>query len=159
MAQVGNFTPFSPCSTFQSNQIFSADQLFVVTLTVTTSLTLIDLGVVGEASNGTSGILTLYRADGTNGAPGTLVAQTASTPISAGSNTIQIATSPPPVVAPGMYWIGGEYNGNTSLCVDTSTSNPNNAISLPKYNDVPAPYGASSPGTGIDINYYAVGLE
>jgi hypothetical protein len=132
---------------------FPTGQLLGQQVTVSASITLLDLGVVGQAATGASGVLALYSNSG--GAPATLMAQTASTAISAGANLIPVTNAIS--VSAGTYWIVGEYSATASICVDTSTSNLIDFVSV-AYPTVPATFGTPRTVTTADINYYLYGI-
>jgi hypothetical protein len=122
-------------------------------VTIPEGITVTNLGVVGAAS-GAQGILALYSDVG--GAPSALLAETASTMISGGPNQI-LVTSVVPVTA-GIYWIVGEYNAPASICVNNSTNNVIESVTIALYGTVPATFGTPTTMTGADINYYVGGI-
>jgi len=150
--EYGDFTPFA-CNTVDG--LFSANFLLGQSITIPQSITVTNLGVVGAATGGDA-ILALYTNVG--GVPTALVAETttAGTPLEAGSN--QILVTSPVNVAPGSYWIMGEYDATVSLCVDNATSETDDFIAV-TFGTVPSSFGTVGTDTRVqNINYYVVGV-
>jgi hypothetical protein len=123
-------------------------------ISISTAITVTALGVIGD-TGGASGILALYDNSGSGGKPGVLQAQTGSTAIAAGKNTIGVT---PKAIAAGTYWIMGEYNATCSICVDTSSSNTLD-YATESYDTVPATFPTPTSFSSVDINYYVVGQD
>lgn len=124
-------------------------------MTISQNVTVTSLGVVGQAATGAQGILALYSNSG--GAPGTLVAQTASTTINAGANQIPVTSAVP--VAAGTYWILAEYNATAAICIDNAKTNLLEYTTVTTYGVLPTTFGAPTMvPNDVDINYYVFGI-
>jgi len=125
-------------------------------ITISQSVTVTALGVVGQAATGAQGTLALYENAG--GVPGSLVAQTGTTTvIAAGPN--EIATTAQVPITAGTYWIGAEYNATAAICIDGSKTNTLQLTTITTYGTVPLVFGGPTTITGAeDVNYYVFGI-
>jgi hypothetical protein len=150
--EYGNFTPYQPCYTGPGSDI-RGGYLAGQAVQIAAPITVTALGVVGGPhAGGVHGIVGLYSQ--VNGSPGALMANTASTTIAAGSNVIPVVT--PAQVLAGTYWIMAEYEADVQICVDSSTTNPQDYIPI-SYGVLPNPMISPMSQVGVDINYFVVG--
>jgi hypothetical protein len=148
VVRYGNVAPFSTCATGG----FQTGYLVATQVTFPSPITLTALGTFA-VSGGPHAVLALYASSG--GAPGALVAFTASTTLGTGVNEIPVAQKV--AVAAGTYWLAGEYDAVASICGDSASTNLLDYIPV-TYGSVPNPWSpAPASYSGSDINYYVVG--
>jgi hypothetical protein len=109
---IGNATAFT---TYQS---FGANTLVAMPVTVSSSATLYSIGTIHSFPSGDMK-LAVYTNSGS--APGTLVAQTAATTISAGTQEVPITAGSVSLPA-GSYWIAAIYTATSYPTTHTSTT-------------------------------------
>jgi hypothetical protein len=109
-----------------TSSAFSPGYLLGEKVTVPVSVTLTGIGFQAAAA-GVNVVIAVYDASGAGGAPGKLVAATASTPVGIGPNQIPVPATPLPA---GGYWIEADYNANATICHDSTTTNPIDYITL-----------------------------
>jgi len=134
---------------------FGVNYLLGEEITISAQITVIALGAIIEIA-GTDMQLALYT--NAAGEPGNLVVATPSTTAVAGTSEIAVTHV---VVAPGTYWIMGEYDGTgPSLWLDTCACNTIDytSVTFPSTPN-PFPTGSLSTYTGGHIPYYVVGTE
>jgi hypothetical protein len=133
---------------------FGVNYLLGEVISIPSAMTLTALGSVVYTA-GTHMILALYTNSG--GAPGSLLASTASTTMVAGVMELPVANV---TLAAGSYWIMGEYDGTGPTYTDDFCNcNTIDYISI-TYPSVPSPFPASpSTYTSGHFPYYVVGYE
>ncbi|MFZ5441422.1 MAG: InlB B-repeat-containing protein, partial [Myxococcota bacterium] len=143
---LGNYTPLP------NNSSHSANYLLGNRITVPSTVSLSKFGVIGRAA-GPSVIMALYTDAG--GAPGSLVARTASTPLIVGN--LELSPLSATTLVAGTYWIMAEYSSSASIGTDSSVST--NFISYVSHTfgtTLPNPFGAPQTYDGSTFNYYLV---
>ena len=153
LVEYGNFTPYQPCNSGPGSYI-RGGFLGGETVQIAVPITVTSLGVIGTPhAGGVKGILALYSQ--VTGAPGALMANTASTTIASGSSTIPVVT--PALVPAGTYWIMAEYEADAQICVDSSMTNRLDYIPI-TYGVLPNPFLiAPMWQLGVNFNYFVVG--
>jgi hypothetical protein len=131
-------------------------EMFAEQITVTSTITLTAIGAI-VTSGGSYGTYAVYTD--LPGAPGTLVAQTASTLLGTGTNEIPV-TSTVTLQAGTPYWIAAEYSADTSL---VSLGDAANAVSNQSVEEAYGPFASGlvwgpDPSEG-NYPYYVVGTE
>ena len=146
--RIGNTTPFTESSSH------GVDYLLGEKIVVPAGgVTLRQFGVL-VVTAGPSVKMALYTDVGN--APGNLVAQTASTPLVAGTMEIKTTAGFIPLAA-GTYWIMGVYSASASIRYTSMA--PSNTVayrSLPYASALPSPFGTPLTYTGQSFNYYLV---
>ena len=147
---IGNDIQFSSIATFGS------DVLSGQTINVPEAVTLLRLALMNGGSGGQNVKMALYKADGTAGAPGNLIAETASTLIPA-YGPLEIPVLTEVALPPGDYVI--------MAVLEESTGIGNNAIAtqitfyrtLTFSDPLPDPFGPTIEFNNLgDFNYYIV---
>ena len=111
---IGNATPFTTWQTFFANTFVA------MPITVSSTVTLYSIGTVHTYPSGDM-MLAVYTDSGS--APGTLVAQTAATTVTAGAQEVAI-TAGSVLLPAGSYWIVGMYDEDSYPTTHTTTLAP-----------------------------------
>ena len=130
------------------NSSHSPNYLLGTAHTLTFTDTLTSFGVLSRNSVPNI-IVAVYTDNG--GQPDQLVAQSVSTSLVTGINSIDV---PDTVLTPGDYWLMGIYNVTGSIGFTTATSATVHYISLGFGSPLPNPFPAPSTYTGQDFNYW-----
>jgi hypothetical protein len=139
---------------FGSPSSFGANNLLGELISVPTNMTLTALGVVMNAAN-IHVIMALYTNAG--GAPGTVIASTASTTTVVGKMEMPVTNVG---LAAGTYWIMGEYDTTVTATLTDDFCNCNSIdyVSI-TYPSVPYSFPTPSTYTSGHFPYYVVGYE
>jgi hypothetical protein len=151
LVRYGYTAPFSGGTSFNSS--FGANYLLGIQVNVPSTMTLTALGIV-IATAGNHMTLALYTNTGTGGAPGTLLASTASVTAAAGANEIPVGNI---TLAPGTYWIMGEYDSPGPYISDDNCGCNMIDYTSVTYPSVPSTFPAPTTYTGGHFPYYVVG--
>jgi hypothetical protein len=144
--KVGNYTLFSGKSAHSANYLLGSQ----VTLSKTAKL--IDFGLISVAT-GANVTMALYTDSG--GHPGTLVAYTGSTALTASDQ--QITPNVQASLSATSYWIMAVYNTSASVGIDYSVTTAEvDYISFTYGGTLPSPFGSPLTYTGQRFNYYLV---
>ncbi len=144
--KVGNYTLFSQKSSHSPNYLLGSQ------LTLSKAAKLVDFGLI-SVSSGAYVTMALYTDSG--GAPGSLVAYTASTVLT--NSDQQILPNTTASLSAGNYWIMAVYNTTASIGYDTSVTTAQvDYISFTYGGTLPTTFGTPITYTGQRFNYYLV---
>ncbi|HEY2369110.1 MAG TPA: hypothetical protein VGH87_22090 [Polyangiaceae bacterium] len=130
---------------------FGANYLLGEKITLSKAATLLKFGLI----SGTSGqhvVMALYTDK--NGAPGTLVAYTTSTSVTA--TNMNIATSTQAALSATSYWLMAVYDTTGGPMQDTATANPIDYVAFTFGGTLPATFPTPTSYTNQHFNYYLV---
>jgi len=144
-ATLGNDVEFPYASSHAPGYLLGGPILVPSPITVT------HLAVIAKAADAQV-VVALYTDAG--GVPDALVAATAPTTMVIGRNEIGI---PHVSLAPGIYWLMGTYDTDTSIGFDTTPGAPVRYVEHVFGNPLPQPFGASFSYDGQRFNYYVRG--
>jgi hypothetical protein len=141
---------------FASSGGHSPNYLLGYRITVTSRMDLTHLALIIKSAVAGAVQMGLYTESG--GEPNTLVAQTASAPLSAAGRYEIPITAGQVQIQPGAYWLMADYSVTTSPGVLTGTGGVYKYISLTFGSALPTTFPAASTGGNQDVNYYVKGF-
>lgn len=143
--KVGDYVPYV------SSTSFNVGFMVGETVVLVKPATLVKFGFIC-LTGGVHVTMALYSDSG--GAPGTLLAYSAST-LTTGSDQ-EVVPNSNVALATGVYWIMATYDADVSLQVDGSSTNQRDYISFTYGSSLPTVFPAPMIHYGIDFNYYLV---
>jgi hypothetical protein len=143
---VGNDVEFPDSSNHSPNYLLGS------ALEIPTDMIVTHLALIGKSASANVK-MALYTDSG--GAPDSLVAETASAPVTVGADEIPVLKET--AVPMGHYWIMAVFDTNASVGIDFASTDSYDYRSMTFSNPMPSSFGAASTGSSQRYNYYAVG--
>lgn len=143
---VGNDVEFADASTHGANYLLGSP------LTLVTSMTVTDLGLIGKSATGNVR-MALYSD--LRGEPYTLLLESSTAPVLVGVEELPVPSTP---LLPGDYWIMGIFDVTASIGIDYGDAGAVVMYRSHSFSDpLPSPFGPPAEYTGQQFNYYIVG--